>query len=230
MEKINILVAEDAEFNQLLIEHALIDLGISVDIAENGQIAVEFAKINSYDLIFMDLEMPIMDGFAAAAEIKTFKPKQIIIALTSYDIEKIVHESPNFEGFIMKSADLEELKTILSNTIDKYHQELTLNLSYLESFTGNDASFKKQMIDIFIESTPKILSTIKNHIHQDEFEKAREAAHKFNSQLQFMGNEKALNQLNLLEIMCKEKRDANSILLVFEDIKRFCLKAIQQLK
>jgi two-component system CheB/CheR fusion protein len=79
-----ILVAEDVVLNQLLIKVVLEDFGFDVDVAGNGEIAIEYLKKNKYDLILMDLHMPVMNGFEATAYIRNQMNLNIpIIALTA---------------------------------------------------------------------------------------------------------------------------------------------------
>ena len=78
-----VLVAEDNRTNVVVIRQYLKKWGIEFDIADNGRIAVEKAKVNFYDLILMDLQMPEMDGFTATQRIKEFAPHLPIIALTA---------------------------------------------------------------------------------------------------------------------------------------------------
>ncbi len=80
---VNILVAEDNQMNVVVIRQYLKKWGIRFDIAENGRVAVEKARAQSYDLILMDLQMPEMDGFTATLNIKKFAPNLPIIALTA---------------------------------------------------------------------------------------------------------------------------------------------------
>jgi PAS domain S-box-containing protein len=79
-----ILLAEDGRDNQRLISMHLRTCGAEVVIAENGQIAVDIAMKNSLDLILMDMQMPIMDGYTAAAELRRRGCTTSIIALTAY--------------------------------------------------------------------------------------------------------------------------------------------------
>lgn len=65
-----ILLAEDNEINQMIIVEILGQAGFSVDIAENGQMAVDMVFSNPYDFVFMDIQMPIMDGFTATEIIR----------------------------------------------------------------------------------------------------------------------------------------------------------------
>ncbi|MBF0348303.1 MAG: PAS domain S-box protein [Magnetococcales bacterium] len=72
---IRILVAEDFEINRDVILEMLRKLGCEVDWAENGRKAVEMVASGSYDLIFMDMHMPEMDGFAATAHIRQWQQR-----------------------------------------------------------------------------------------------------------------------------------------------------------
>jgi len=79
-----VLVAEDIALNQLLIKIILGDFGFEYEIVGNGKIAIEKLQTNSYDIILMDLHMPVMNGFEATEYIrKTMKSQIPIIALTA---------------------------------------------------------------------------------------------------------------------------------------------------
>jgi CheY-like chemotaxis protein len=69
-KKLQILVAEDNLINQKIIEINITKLGHKIDFAENGQIAVEKFISNDYDVIFMDLLMPLLDGIEATKRIR----------------------------------------------------------------------------------------------------------------------------------------------------------------
>ncbi len=81
---IKVLVAEDVILNQLLIRIIVEDFGFEVDIANNGKLAIEMLQQNRYDIVLMDLQMPVMNGYDATAYVRNQMKNQIpIIALTA---------------------------------------------------------------------------------------------------------------------------------------------------
>jgi CheY-like chemotaxis protein len=86
---LRILVVEDSPDNQLLVKAYLRAMPYKVDIAENGRIACDMVTVGRYDLVLMDMNMPVMDGYTATVTIREWEKKQgipptPILALTAY--------------------------------------------------------------------------------------------------------------------------------------------------
>jgi PAS domain S-box-containing protein len=90
LKKLKILLAEDNEINQKIIQYSLTNSGFKVDIARNGQEAIDMYHKKEYDLVLMDVQMPVLDGFEATAHIREIEQNALngnihipIIALTA---------------------------------------------------------------------------------------------------------------------------------------------------
>jgi osomolarity two-component system sensor histidine kinase NIK1 len=88
-KKLSILLAEDNEINQKIIQYSLNNAGFNVDIAQNGQEAIDMYHKNNYDLVLMDVQMPVLDGYEATAHIREMEATVLngsripIVALTA---------------------------------------------------------------------------------------------------------------------------------------------------
>ena len=121
-EKINpdlsILLAEYNLFNRNVMQDMFKVLGLEIDLAENGQQAVEMAKVKKYDFIFMDLLMPEMNGLQASDEIRKHGLKMPIIALTTVESSD-AREAATRAGindYLIKPASDESLRNILTKS------------------------------------------------------------------------------------------------------------------
>lgn len=114
-----VLVAEDNENNQLLIELLLKREGVTSVMVNDGAEAVENLRSNRYDIVFMDLEMPVMGGFEAVAKIREMeKPlgtHMTIVALSAHspDQERDNCLAAGMDDYMMKPIDVKVLQALL---------------------------------------------------------------------------------------------------------------------
>lgn len=117
-KRYKILIAEDDEINFLYLESLIHLFYEKVDIihAINGEESVNYVKNNKVDLIFMDLRMPIMDGFEATIEIKKINPKLKIIAQTAYigDTDRLKAMKSGCDDFLPKPLNKSVIESILN--------------------------------------------------------------------------------------------------------------------
>jgi len=115
LKNTKILLAEDDFINQEIILGLLEETNIQIDIAENGEEAVKLHKENAYTLIFMDIQMPILDGYEATTEIRKVDKHIPIYAITASamkeDIQKTLESGMN--GYLHKPIDVSKLYKIL---------------------------------------------------------------------------------------------------------------------
>lgn len=115
---IHALLAEDTEANRIIIADMLSYLGCKVDTASNGAEAVEFCRQNKYDMIFMDCNMPVMDGYEATRKIREIRGQDLpIIAISAHaflqDIQLCYDAGMN--DYVHKPAKLDTLKRCILN-------------------------------------------------------------------------------------------------------------------
>ncbi len=114
-EGFKVLLVDDNEVNRMVATLLLEDVNLDVEVAENGQEAVDKVRGNSYDLVFMDCEMPLLNGFEATREIRALEDSisaiTPIIAMTANamkgDRDRCIESGMN--DYIAKPIDAEEL-------------------------------------------------------------------------------------------------------------------------
>lgn len=120
-----ILLVEDNKINQIVVEGLLEDLDMEVDIASNGQEAVEQARSKRFDLILMDLQMPVMDGFEAAKTIRLIEgcERVPIVALSAAVMQKDkeLTSEAGMNAHLSKPIHKEELEVSLLEWIPPIH-------------------------------------------------------------------------------------------------------------
>ena len=155
LQNIHILLVEDNEMNQLVAQDILESFGANVVIAVNGQEAVELFAKQYFDLILMDLQMPVMDGFAATTAIRaTAAGKKIPIlamsaAVMKADVDKVASSGMN--DHIAKPIDIKNMTKVLTKWI-KSDNKLTSVHSRTQSpeviYTGALALLKEHDFNV----------------------------------------------------------------------------------
>ncbi len=119
-----ILVVDDAADNRKLLERLLVRTGARIEFANDGKAAIQRALSEHFDLIFMDLQMPGIDGFEATKQIREHQISTPIVALTAHAVEEIRERCTHlgFNGFLTKPIDSESLMQVARELITKGSQ------------------------------------------------------------------------------------------------------------
>jgi CheY-like chemotaxis protein len=112
----DILLVEDGAANRELITLVLEETGVTVDTAENGQVCLDMIAAKEYDLILMDMEMPVLDGYAATARLREQGNTVPIVALTAHAMQGDEAKCRNAgcSGFLTKPVDADLLVRTLA--------------------------------------------------------------------------------------------------------------------
>lgn len=244
-----VLLVEDNDVNLLYTKKILNNWNNTPDEAKNGLIALEMLKENNYDIILMDVRMPVMDGFEATKFIRSNfqKPKSEtpIIALTANAIKgddvKCIEAGMN--DYISKPFQPETLKNKIASNIklegftrkvfskikSNQNNNKTIDLSYLREMSDNDINFITEMVSSFINQSPKDIENIWFHFTNNELDEVANLVHKIKPSITFMGIHELKDLVLNIEADAKHKKVENleDQLKLFDQI---CKKAIQELK
>ncbi|MFC2127977.1 response regulator [Bacteroidota bacterium] len=122
-----ILLVEDNQINVMVGKQILEKQGIIVHVAENGQEAVDKVKDNSYDIVLMDIQMPIMDGYRATHEIRKFNTEIPILALSASVFMEVKNKilDCGMNGFIFKPFNPNNLLNKIEEQINTIKQPIS---------------------------------------------------------------------------------------------------------
>lgn len=240
LRDMNILLVEDNDINRLYANSILKNWECKVDMAENGYVAVEKVKDFRFDIVLMDIQMPVMDGFEATKAIRLGDgPGNTvpIIALTANatrkDIEKCLAAGMN--DCIPKPFTPEDLfrmlfkysnsaktnrhfnapatpEPVVEETVPVTDGELEdIDLSYLKKVSGGNEAFIQDMVNTFIETMPKSLDEIRATLDSREWEGLARAVHKIKPSLTMVGLSRTRDLGALIEESAKERKSLKEL-------------------
>ena len=179
-----VLLVEDNRDNQKLVSLYLKRAGVGVTLANNGQEAINLAAEKQYDLILMDIHMPVMSGIEAVKILRTRGYTGPIAALTANAMQERVSDclGAGCNTFLSKPIDLDEfcsvLHTYLADEPEKISQKDSNEQPPIISTlsTEGDGVFD-ELIEEFVETLPDTLSNIRQTYNSKEWEKFSDEVH-----------------------------------------------------
>jgi len=188
-----ILVAEDNIINQKLILKILAQLGYKADVVGNGLEVIETLKRQRYDMIFMDIQMPEMDGLEATKNINQNwhnEDRPTIVAMTANvmhgDKEKCINAG--MDDYISKPVLIEEVQKIIikwaefaktKKTVSRQNIKTSLMLDS-DIIYGlkelDDSDHFKEIVNLYLDIAPVLITEIKRSYSEKDFESLKRAA------------------------------------------------------
>ncbi len=174
---------------------------LDFEVAKNGKIAVDLCRRNKYDLIFMDLQMPVMDGIEASTIIRKELPQYSevpIIALSASTLltKKKLALSAGMDDFLAKPYTpkqlLETTRGYLKVAISSSHSEQKpiesgIDYNYLEELYGDDDEYKLEMFELFIEQLDSNMLHLEKHNRSNDFISIAKLCHKIKPSMAMVG-------------------------------------------
>lgn len=219
-----ILVAEDYDMNRILIDEILSSFGIKADFAVNGLEALEKGLTLSYDLIFMDINMPELNGIDATKQLHEKGVKTPIIALTANALEgdREYFLSLGMDEYISKPIDILELEKILKHyrkilslskvkstptkRISKNEERIVYALTTAQEKMRFSVPAMKRFFEKFLESGKESINDISSAVENGDLKTVYELAHALKSVAFSLNLDEIGSLCETLEYGAKEKK------------------------
>ncbi|MCP9762991.1 PAS domain S-box protein [Lacihabitans soyangensis] len=231
-----VLLVEDNEMNRFIAIQSLKFLGFDTTEAENGLVATELIQKQNFDLILMDIQMPVMDGVEATEFIREkLLNNTPIIALTAnafkHDIDLYLRKGMN--DFVTKPFDEQDffrkIEHVLSLSYDILPLELNskveikkeiplYDLTSLENLLNGDKDYINQMIVIFIDLVKNSSTEMSKAYSEGNFEQVRKIAHKIKPSVEQMGVNSIMDTIKTLEKFDYVERDPSQMQIMVNEI------------
>lgn len=249
-----ILLVEDNEFNRMVAEDTLRELlpGIRIDVAEDGLKAVEKVSAQAYDLVLMDIQMPVMNGVEATRKIRSELPQPrnqtSIIAMTANVLQEDVQQyfTAGINAYVSKPFQTDELLLKMASvlrkeqavlpaaTVKQEHAELQLpeqvtDMHFLRGFTSDNAGKMQKYIGMFLENAPRLLAQVEEALKSKDLPSLKIAAHSLKPQLSYMGVKEEISHIFLIEQTAGEQGHIERLPELVAHLKAVCSKAFEEL-
>jgi signal transduction histidine kinase/CheY-like chemotaxis protein/HPt (histidine-containing phosphotransfer) domain-containing protein len=195
LEGLRILLVDDGETNRKLIGLFLTRNGAQVEMVENGALALHAALQSHFDVILMDMQMPVMDGYTATTRLRATGYRGPILALTAHamkgDREKC--EAAGCSGYLAKPVNMDELVRSVQQSVHlasasayaaeghlppaaSYAKAPPVATRHRSTLPTDDAEIHALVVE-FIESIPARLDAMEAALASDHFDEVARLAH-----------------------------------------------------
>jgi len=224
-----VLLVEDIEMNRIVAAEMLRQLGCVVDSAENGRIAVDTLAHTAYDIVFMDCNMPVMNGYDATQAIRdSGDTKTPIVALTAHTMQEEIDKCLNagMNDFLSKPIRHDQL----TRALDKWHnpssiqplslteiniqppasEVITFDTSTLQEWYSSNPEKARKFIELTLKDSARIYDELCQALSANDADELREAAHALKSVSAQIGGLKMSQLSKEMEMLGKSRDTAQA--------------------
>lgn len=238
--QLRVLLVEDNDINRLYARSILKKWQCHIDVAENGLVAVEKIKNDFFDVVLMDIQMPVMDGYEATKAIRAMaQGSQLpIIALTAnatpHDVEKCLTAGMNdylpkpFTPEDLYHKIFDELKIKPNGQIPVQAKrkatstDIRHNLDYLRNVSGDNMDFIHEMVSTFLQTIPPVLEGIRLAMDQQDWSKLSRLIHQIKPSFTLMGLDALKSTIVFIEENSKNETALNEVVNRTEEFIAQC--------
>jgi signal transduction histidine kinase/DNA-binding NarL/FixJ family response regulator len=194
----SVLVVEDNKINQLLFESTLASMDIHVVVVSNGQEALNALSTKNYDLVFLDIQMPVMNGYETASKIRAGQLKTPLVAMTAFVLpgEREKCLQAGMDDYLAKPIDFSKLADVLKKFLkgenNNGQQGLsgkTVDTNELMLLVGGDSQIVKRIVKEISNEIPGIVQRLTDMIVTNDYAELKSSCHHMVSTFFPLGNE-----------------------------------------
>ncbi len=243
-----ILVVDDNEMNRLLATTILANYAAETVEAGNGQESVEYLLDNKVDLVLMDIQMPVMNGFDAARYIRKNISKDLpMIALTANaikgDNEKCIEAG--MDSYLAKPFKEEALMKMIAGMlringsvnkqkktemVTEEPEPVYYDIAEIKTISRGNEAFMGKMLKMFVEQIPVFVAEMLQKQEQGEFTSVGEIAHRIKPTIDNMGIVSSKTIIRELEKMGKANEDNGTMVTLIKKVETDVTKAVEAIK
>jgi PAS domain S-box-containing protein len=228
-KQLHVLLVEDNDINRLYAKSILKNWHCTTDTAENGLEAIEWIKNYRYDVVLMDVQMPVMDGYETTKAIRMMQPPQSnvpILALTANatkpDVEKCLAAGMN--DYLPKPFTPEDLYRKLFEDLRiiphvkeeekasaKTKKKKSFDLNYLRTVSDNNEEFIREMVQTFVSTIPEVLNDMSEALINKDWDRVARLAHKIKPTFTLMGLDELKSTIVFIETNADKQSNLDEV-------------------
>jgi CheY-like chemotaxis protein len=200
LKGIRVLAAEDNELNRMVLQVILKKCEVVVSIARNGQEAIDLIQEKEFDIVLMDVQMPILDGLEATKYIREeLKFSTPIIGLSANAMREEVEicKQAGMNDYLVKPYSERALVEVMRKwstyesavavSNEEGEQEKELDLSMLKQYVGNDINILKDVVSGYLEHLPPQLDRLELALVGSDVSALRHELHQLKASMEIIG-------------------------------------------
>lgn len=196
LSEINILAVEDNELNKMVLQVVLKKYGCTIEMASNGEEALDILNDKSFDLILMDVQMPIMDGIEATRIIREKRNlKTPIIALSANALreEVAICKNAGMNDYLVKPYSERQLLDAILQHVETAARkgnaspDFQLDLSVLRQYVGENEEMLNQVIAGYLQHLPPQMERLEKAVVEEDVACLRHELHQLKATMEIIG-------------------------------------------
>ncbi|TFF34732.1 PAS domain S-box protein [Mucilaginibacter psychrotolerans] len=237
LRKKKVLVTDDNDLNRLIASIILQNHGATVLTAENGMVALKIIEDEQPDIILMDVQMPILNGFETTKQLRQSNISIPVIALTAAAIkgerEKCIAAGMN--DYITKPFKEEEFLKIINKWLSVSQEAETpaeplYNLSRIKEISRGNEVFVERMVDIFCTQTPGLVADMDIAYRENDLARMASIAHQLKPSVENLEIKLLQHVIKTIEDIGKQKQDDTGLDKLLKEARELTETVVKLMK